>query len=61
MQFNGLSLIVNTFRLYDAVDTEGKPVAIEAVDFIKVQTAVMGDANVLGENSTEVCGFFVIK
>ena len=61
VQFNGLSLIANTFRLYDAVDTEGKPVAIEAVDFIKVQTAVMGDANVLGENSTEVCGFFVIK
>lgn len=61
IEVNGKSLIANTFRLYDAIDNEGNTVAIDSIDFIKVQTAIMGSANILGENSTEVCGFFVIN
>lgn len=54
----GRTLQMNYFRISDAVDADGKPVSLDAVDFIKVQTGVMGESGRLGENSTEVCGFF---
>lgn len=56
--FHGKMLQRNLFRISDAIDADGKSVFIEKIDFIKVQTAVLGSAGVLGENSTEVCGFF---
>lgn len=58
MEINGQRILVNKFRLYDAVDQDGKSVALESIDFVKVQTAINGSAGVLGENSTEVCGFY---
>ena len=61
LEINGKTLVANKFRIHDAIDSEGKPVALESIDFVKVQTAVMGSADILGENSTEVCGFFVIN
>ena len=60
LNINGNSVIVNKFRLYDAVDEQGKSVALEEIDFIKVQTAINGSIGILGENSTEVCGFFTL-
>ena len=61
LEIDGKKIEVNTFRISDAVDTNGKTVGLGAIDFIKVQTAVMGSAGILGENSTEVCGFFRIN
>ena len=48
----------NFFRISDAVDKDGLPVELDAIDFIKVQTGinVNGDAGV-GELSTEVIRF----
>lgn len=53
----GKKLQQNSFKISDAVDATGAPVNLEFIDFIKVQTAVCGQSDVLGENSTEVCGF----
>lgn len=61
LEIDGKKIEVNTFRISDAIDNEGKTVALEAIDFIKVQTAIMGNASILGENSTEVCGFYRIN
>ena len=55
----GLTAQLNYFRISDAVDAEGNTVKLDAIDFIKVQTAVMGESGRLGENSTEICGFFL--
>ncbi|MCH5227863.1 MAG: cell surface protein [Muribaculaceae bacterium] len=60
IEVNGISLDVNRFRISDAVDNTGKPVKLESIDFIKVQTAILSDTDLLGENSTEVCGFFAL-
>lgn len=49
----------NQFRISDAVTNDNLPINLPAIDFVKVQTAVNGNAGWLGENSTEVCGFFV--
>lgn len=54
----GKTVQKNYFRLSDAVDKDGKPASLPGIDFIKVQTAINGTAGVIGENSTEVCGFF---
>ena len=48
----------NQFKISDAVTMDNQPANITAIDFVKVQTAVNGAAGWLGENSTEVCGFF---
>lgn len=61
LERDGKKIEVNTFRISDAIDNDGNTVALESVDFIKVQTAIMGNASILGENSTEVCGFFRIN
>ena len=48
----------NQFRISDAVDSSGNPANLSSVDFVKVQTAILNNSGWLGENSTEVCGFF---
>ena len=61
VQINGKTVQMNYFRITDAVDANGHSVNLSAVDFIKVQTAVNGMAEVIGENSTEVCGIWKFK
>lgn len=48
----------NLFKISDAVKEDNTPAKLSSIDFIKVQTAVNSNANLIGENSTEVCGFF---
>ena len=48
----------NMFRISNAVTEENTPANLSSIDFVKVQTAINGSTNLLGENSTEVCGFF---
>lgn len=55
---NNRVVLKNYFRISDAVDEDGAPVSLDNIDFIKVQSAVNGFAGVIGEVSTEVCGFF---
>lgn len=57
-EIDGQNVQLNYFRISDAIDASGNPVALKSVDFIKVQTAVNAQAGVIGEVSTEVCGFF---
>lgn len=45
------------FKISNAMTADGKPVALEYIDFIKVQTAVQAKSGTLGELSTEVLGF----
>lgn len=45
------------FRISNAISPDGKPVSLDYIDFIKVQTAVMAKSGTLGELSTEVIGF----
>lgn len=46
------------FRIANAIDASGKPVRLESIDFVRVQTGVnFQSAGNLGEVSTEVCGF----
>lgn len=59
VEIDGKTVQKNYFRIADAVDAEGNSVFVEKIDFIKVQTAINGSSGVLGENSTEVCGFFL--
>lgn len=51
----------NLFSISNAVKENNEPANLTSIDFIKVQTAVNGSAGWLGENSTEVCGFFLIN
>jgi hypothetical protein len=37
-----------------AIDSLGKPVTLEGIDFIKIQTGILADMGSLGEQSTEV-------
>lgn len=46
----------NRFRISDAIDAAGKPVSLEYIDFVKIQTGVNAKSGVLGEVSTEVLG-----
>ncbi len=48
----------NRFKISDAVDYNGNPVELRAISFVKVQTAILANAGILGEVSTEVLGFF---
>lgn len=47
----------NGLRVANAVMANGQQIALQYVDFVKVQTGVMWQSGVLGEVSTEVCGF----
>ncbi len=46
----------NHFDISNAMDTEGSPVELQYIDFVKVQTALNTKSGWLGENSTEVIG-----
>lgn len=46
--------VPNHFRISDAIDSNGKSVKLEWIDFVKVQTALNTQSGWLGENSTEV-------
>lgn len=58
VSLGGRTLQVNYFRISDAVDQDGNAMNLDDVDFIKVQSAVNGHIGILGEMSTEICGFF---
>lgn len=49
---------LNCFKIANAITEENEPANLATIDFIKVQTAINNFAGPLGENSTEVCGFF---
>lgn len=51
----------NVFRIADAIDGNGKPAGLTSVDFIKIQTGVMGKCGVLGEISTEVTSISLLE
>ena len=46
----------NRFRISDAIDSNGTPVDLDFIDFVKIQTGVFSEAGWLGEISTEVLG-----
>lgn len=48
----------NHFKISNAITFDGKPIHLEYIDFIKVQTGLNTKAGWLGENSTEVFEFF---
>ena len=48
----------NFFKISNAIDDKANPVDLKYIDFIKVQTACNTKSGWLGENSTEVFGFF---
>ncbi|MCR4962470.1 MAG: hypothetical protein K6B40_01160 [Firmicutes bacterium] len=47
------------FDLSWAVDADGKPVNLTDVRFVRVYSAVLYNAGIFGETSTEVCGIYV--
>ncbi len=47
----------NRFRISDACATNGESVNISHIDFVKVQSATNVIHTIIGEVSTEVCGF----
>lgn len=47
------------FDLSWAVDTNGEPVVLTDVKFVRVYSAVLFNAGTFGETSTEVCGIYV--
>lgn len=51
----------NQFRISDAVTESNQPANLSSINFIKVQTAVNGTSGWLGENSTEITGFYVVE
>lgn len=46
------------FDLSWAVDSEGKPVNISDVHYVRVYSGVLYNAGIFGETSTEVCGIY---
>lgn len=46
----------NRFRISDAIDTDGDPVELDYINFVKIQTGVSAQAGWLGEVSTEILG-----
>lgn len=48
---------INGFKISNAVNILGEPVALAYIDFIKVQTGVLAKSGSLGEVSTEVVSF----
>lgn len=54
----------NLFRIADAVDPDGAPVALPEIHFVKIQTGVHAQAPGIGEVSTEVrriCNYNLLK
>lgn len=59
--YSGTSELLQACNLLDisnAIAADGTPAALEFIDFIKVQTALNTKSGWLGENSTEVFGFY---
>lgn len=50
--------VPNHFRISDAIDSKGKAIKLEWIDFVKVQTALNTQSGWLGENSTEVFSIY---
>ncbi len=48
----------NRFDLSHAIYPNGEPARLEYIDFVKVQTGTQGASGSMGEQSTEVCGFY---
>ncbi len=48
----------NGFKISNAIHQDGTPVQLDFIDFVKVQTGCNTKSGGLGENSTEVFGFF---
>lgn len=46
---------VNSLDIDNAIDILGKPIKLEYIDFVKVQSAVQSKSGWIGELSTEVC------
>lgn len=49
------------FDLSWAVDESGNPVSVTDVEYVRVYSAVLYDAGIFGETSTEVCGIYVMN
>ena len=49
----------NQFDLDNAIDADGNAVELTEIHFVKIQSAILHNADILGEVSTEVCGFKV--
>lgn len=47
----------NQFDINNAVDSDGNPVHLDQIHFVKIQSAILQNAGALGEVSTEVLGF----
>ena len=48
----------NKMDIDNAIDFAGNSIHLEYIDFVKVQTATHAQYGWIGENSTEVCGFY---
>jgi hypothetical protein len=44
----------NLFYIEDAIQVDGSPASLQYIDFVKIQTAVLGKGFALGELSTEI-------
>ena len=51
---------VNSLDIDNAIDILGKPIKLEYIDFVKIQSAVQSKSGWLGELSTEVCNIVEI-
>ncbi len=51
----------DAFDIGWAVDTDGNPVHLDEIDFIKIYTGVAANAGVIGEASPEIRGIAVVK
>lgn len=49
----------NQFELDNAIEQDGTPVTLTEIHFVKVQSAILGNAGIIGEVSTEIVGFKV--
>ena len=49
------------FDLSWAVDANGDPVSVTDVKYVRVYSAVLHNAGIFGETSTEVCGLYVVN
>lgn len=50
----------NKFKISNAVNENNEPVNLDYINFVKVQTAINNSSGWLGENSTEVTGFYCL-
>lgn len=60
VNYKGKKLQLNLFRISDAINDNGESIMLSSIDFIKVQTGIISQSGLLGENSTEICGFFSV-